>query len=217
MPDVNADFRQPAWLAPEDFAWVPSPQAGVERVMLDRVGDEVAVATSLVRYDPDSWFPAHEHAGGEEYLVLEGEFGDEHGRYPPGTYVRNPPGSRHTPFSEPGCVIWVKLRQFRPDDQEQKVVSATLEMPERAYRTRELHRFEGEVVSAVAVQRGALVRFPAVDVVQELLVIEGAVHWGGRRLDARGWVRVPAGQGIEIRAAEPSRLLHKTRPDFALS
>jgi anti-sigma factor ChrR (cupin superfamily) len=216
LPDINADFREPAWLAPNEFQWVASPQGGVERVMLDRVGDEVAVATSLVRYAPDSWFPAHEHALGEEYLVLEGEFGDEHGRYPPGTYVRNPPGSRHTPFSEPGCVIWVKLRQFRPDDQTQKVETATLDMPERAYRIRELHRFEGEVVSALAVQRDAVVRFPAIDDVQELFVMEGSVLWGGRRLDARGWIRVPAGQGIEIRATAPSRLLHKVRPEFAL-
>jgi len=216
MPDVNADFRQPAWLAPEKFDWVPSPQGGVERVMLDRVGDEVAVATSLVRYAPDSSFPAHEHALGEEYLVLEGEFGDEHGRYPPGTYVRNPPGSRHTPFSEPGCVIWVKLRQFRPEDQAQIVARVDVEMPERAYRIRELHRFEGEVVSAVAVQEDALLRFQPLDEVQELLVIDGAVHWEGERLGARGWIRVPAGQGIEIRAAQPSRLLHKVRPAFAL-
>lgn len=216
MPDINADFREPAWLAPEDFQWVTSPQGGVERVMLDRVGDEVAVATSLVRYAPDSWFPAHEHALGEEYLVLEGEFGDEHGRYPPGTYVRNPPGSRHTPFSEPGCVIWVKLRQFRPDDQAQKVEVATVGMPKRAYRLRELHRFQGEVVSAVAVQRDAVVRFPALDDVQELLVMEGSVLWDGRRFDARGWIRVPAGREIEIRATAPSRLLHKVRPQFAL-
>jgi len=216
VPDINADFRRPAWLAPADFDWVPSPQGGVERVMLDRVGDEVAVATSLVRYAPNSSFPAHEHALGEEYLVLEGEFGDEHGRYPPGTYVRNPPGSRHTPFSEPGCVIWVKLRQFRSDDQTQKVVNATVAMPERAYRVRELHRFQSEVVSAVAVQRHVLVQFPPLDDVQELFVMEGSVLWDGRRLDPRGWIRVPARQGIKIRAAAPSRLLHKVRPGFAL-
>ena len=108
--EIRADLTLPACQHPEDWTWVDSPQPGVARVMLDRVGDEVAVATSIVRYQPGSRFPAHLHARGEEFIVLEGEFADEHGRYPAGSYVRNPPGSRHAPFSDPGCMIWVKLR-----------------------------------------------------------------------------------------------------------
>jgi len=85
--------------------------------MLDRIGDEVARATSIVRYAPHSRFAPHTHGGGEEFLVLDGVFQDEHGDYPTGTYVRNPPTSRHTPGSEPGCTIFVKLLQFDPDDR----------------------------------------------------------------------------------------------------
>jgi hypothetical protein len=85
--------------------------------MLDRIGDEVARATSIVRYAPHSRFAQHIHGGGEEFLVLDGVFQDEHGDYPAGTYVRNPPTSSHTPRSEPGCTIFVKLWQFDPDDQ----------------------------------------------------------------------------------------------------
>ena len=87
--------------------------------MLDRIGDEVARATSIVRYAPHSHFSAHTHGGGEEFLVLDGVFQDEHGDYPAGFYVRNPPGSSHTPGSEPGCTILVKLWQFDPDDRTQ--------------------------------------------------------------------------------------------------
>lgn len=216
MPDVRADFHQAVSLAPADFQWVSSPQAGVERVMLDRVGDEVAVATSLVRYAPGSRFPAHEHGLGEEYLVLEGEFGDEHGRYGPDTYVRNPPGSRHTPFSEPGCVIWVKLRQFHPDDQWQLVTDVALPMPPDGYSLRKLHEFQGEVVTTVAAQGTSTVTFPALDRVQEVLIIDGAVRWRERTLNAWGWLRVPAGEALEFDALVPSRLLHKSRPAFAL-
>jgi hypothetical protein len=61
--------------------------------MLDRIGDEVARATSIVRYAPASHFSPHVHDGGEEFLVLEGTFQDEHGDYPVGSYVRNPPTS----------------------------------------------------------------------------------------------------------------------------
>ncbi|MEQ8860115.1 MAG: cupin domain-containing protein [Pseudomonadales bacterium] len=216
MPDVNADFGQAACLAPEEFRWVPSPQPEVVRVMLDRVGDEVAVATSLVRYAPGSRFPAHEHALGEEYLVLEGEFGDEHGRYLPGTYVRNPPGSRHTPFSDPGCVIWVKLRQFYPEDQRQMVEAIDLPVPARASTVRELHRFRDEAVSVAAAQTDAVLVFPACGQIQELFVIYGAVRWADRTLGARGWLRVPAGEPIRVTALEPTRLLHKIRPAIAV-
>jgi hypothetical protein len=85
--------------------------------MLDRIGDEVARATSIVRYAPHSHFAPHTHGGGEEFLVLEGVFQDEHGDYPTGTYVRNPPTSSHTPGSEPGCTIFVKFWQFDPEDR----------------------------------------------------------------------------------------------------
>jgi anti-sigma factor ChrR (cupin superfamily) len=93
---------------------VASPQAGVERVMLDRVGEEKARATSLVRYAPRSEFPPHAHPGGEEILVLEGVFEDEHGAYPAGTWMRSPHLSTHHPFSTNGCTIWVKTGHLAP-------------------------------------------------------------------------------------------------------
>ncbi|HET6158645.1 MAG TPA: cupin domain-containing protein [Dongiaceae bacterium] len=115
--ELNADFSQRAAIHAARLPWVPSPIAGIERRMLDRIGDEVARATSIVRYAPNSHFSPHTHGGGEEFLVLEGVFQDEHGDYPAGSYVRNPPTSRHTPGSEAGCVIFVKLWQFDPDDR----------------------------------------------------------------------------------------------------
>ena len=99
---------------------------GVERMMLDRIGDEVARATSFVRYAPNSTFSRHTHGGGEEFLVLEGEFGDEHGSYPVGTYVRNPIGTAHSPqVGEQGCLIFVKLCQFEEGDQAQLVIDTS--------------------------------------------------------------------------------------------
>jgi anti-sigma factor ChrR (cupin superfamily) len=69
--------------------------------MLERVGDEVAKATSIVRYRPGLKFPVHTHEFGEEMLVLEGIFINEISDYPAGTYIMNPPGSSHSPWSEP--------------------------------------------------------------------------------------------------------------------
>ena len=115
---INADFSQRVVVRPDDYHWVDSPMPGVERMMLDRIGDEVARATSLVRYAPNSEFSSHVHGGGEEFLVLEGEFADEHQKYPVGTYVRNPIGTEHKPqIGEQGCTIFVKLHQFDAADQ----------------------------------------------------------------------------------------------------
>jgi len=122
---VNADFTQRVVIATDTLPWIPSPQAGIERRLLDRIGGEVARATSLVRYAPNSAFPAHEHGLGEEFFVLSGVFSDEHGDYGEGTYVRNPPRSRHTPRTAPGCTIFVKLRQMRPTETMRIVIDTT--------------------------------------------------------------------------------------------
>ncbi len=116
---INADFSEKAIVRPGDAEWVPSPLPGVERQMLDRIGGEVARATTIVRYAAGSTFDPHTHGGGEEFLVLEGVFSDEHGDYPAGTYVRNPIGTAHKPFSKQGCTILVKLHQFADDDRHQ--------------------------------------------------------------------------------------------------
>ena len=113
---INADFTRRALLASENYQWVSSPQNGVERVMLDRVGAEKARATSIVRYAPDSYFPHHLHPGGEEILVLSGTFSADNIDYPAGWYLRNPPNSGHQPYSKEGAVIFVKLWQMLAEE-----------------------------------------------------------------------------------------------------
>ena len=113
---INADFTRRALLASENYQWVSSPQNGVERVMLDRVGAEKARATSIVRYAPDSYFPHHMHPGGEEILVLSGTFSADNIDYPAGWYLRNPPNSGHQPYSKEGAVIFVKLWQMPAEE-----------------------------------------------------------------------------------------------------
>lgn len=123
--ELRADFSRREVVRPEDEAWRASPMPGVDRRMLDRIGDEVARATTIVRYAPNSSFSAHAHDGGEEFLVLEGTFADEHGRHSKGTYVRNPVGTSHTPeVGDDGCTILVKLHQFSAEDQARTVVDS---------------------------------------------------------------------------------------------
>ncbi|PMR67281.1 cupin domain-containing protein [Halomonas heilongjiangensis] len=210
---LNADFSRRAVVTPEAYRWVDSPTPGVERMMLDRIGEEVARATSLVRYAPNSTFPSHEHGGGEEILVLEGEFADEHGRYPAGSYLRNPIGTAHAPrVGAEGALLFVKLHQFSPDDTERKVVdtrSADWQPGQQeGLEVMPLHDFEGE---QVALERWA----PNVRLAPreyrggaEVLVLEGAFHDEHGRYPAGSWLRTPHGSRHTPRTGADGALVY---------
>ena len=170
--------------------------------MLDRIGDEVARATSIVRYAPRSRFSAHTHGGGEEFLVLEGVFQDDHGDYPAGYYVRNPPTSRHTPGSEAGCVIFVKLWQFAPDDRTQVRIDTRQRpfLPERpGVELQALFRNEREDVRLERWAPDARVEQRAEDGI-ELLVLDGRFHEGAEEFTAQSWLRLPPGSILRAEA-----------------
>jgi anti-sigma factor ChrR (cupin superfamily) len=123
---LHTDFKIKVTVNTESVAWAASPVKDVDRKMLERDGAEVARATSLVRYAPNSRFTTHQHDLGEEFFVLDGVFQDELGQYPAGTYVKNPTGSSHTPFTETGCTLFVKLRYQDPSDDERVVIDTEL-------------------------------------------------------------------------------------------
>jgi hypothetical protein len=209
---INADFQHPACVAAEEQTWIPSPQAGVERVMLDRIGEEKARATSLVRYAPRSKFAPHAHPGGEEILVLDGVFSADDEDFPGGTYLRNPPGSAHRPCSVEGARIFVKLWQMHPAQGAEVRVD-----------TRDPRRWEARAQRAVcplyddAFESVCLLRLvPGQQVLDgvvegaEMLVLGGDLRWQGRRLAAGSWLRLPAGEHVEpIVGAEGASLYLK--------
>ena len=120
---LNADWSKRCAIQSHDLPWLASPSPLVRRRLLERDGGEVARATSVVRYAPGARFSAHPHDQGEEIFVLEGTFSDESGHHGPGTYLKNPPGSSHAPYSEAGCTIFVKLRYQDLTDTERVVVN----------------------------------------------------------------------------------------------
>lgn len=197
---INADFSRRAALASKDQQWIASPQAGVERVMLDRVGDERARATSIVRYAAGARFPHHQHPGGEEILVLSGTFSDEDGHYPAGWYLRNPPGSGHRPFSEEGAVIFVKLWQMPPDETRCVRIDTNDSGSWRPADGREicpLFSAEEEQVCLLRLAGGQTV-FPDPIGSAELLVLAGELRAGEQSYDRGSWVRLPAGEYPEF-------------------
>ena len=193
---LNADFSKRVVIRPDDYQWVDSPMPGVERMMLDRIGDEVARATSLVRYAPGSTFSEHVHSGGEEFFVLEGEFGDEHHSYPTGTYVRNPIGTSHTPkVGEQGCIILVKLQQFAADDRAQIVTHTNRArwspglVP--GLTVLGLHEFAGEHVALVRWAPGTSFNPHKHWGGEEVFVIEGVFFDEHGEYPAGSWIRSP--------------------------
>ena len=202
--EINADFDRRVVVHGADLEWVPSPQAGVERRMLDRIGDEVARATSIVRYEPGSHFSAHVHEGGEEFLVLDGVFQDEQGDFPAGSYVRNPPQSRHTPASKPGCVILVKLWQFDPDDRTHVRINinkmASLPAHDRpGVEILPLFRDSREDVRIETWAPNQDVELQPEGGI-ELFVLAGGFEEGGEGFDEHGWLRLPIDAPLRARA-----------------
>jgi len=214
--DVNANFDQRVVVHSEQIDWVDSPIAGVQRRMLDRIGDEVARATSIVKYDPGSQFSPHVHTGGEEFIVLDGVFQDEHGDFPAGSYIRNPPQSRHTPGSEPGCVIFVKLWQFDPADRvhvrmryDHMGSLASHDRPgvlitplyEDDRETVQLERWSAGTQVSMGVPEGG-----------EYLVLDGGFNESGDQLIKHSWLRLPIGGHLNaVAGAAGAKVWVKTR------
>lgn len=111
---LRSDLSVPYVVDSNSIPFVDSPVKGVQRRMLDRTGNEVARATTIVRYAPFARFSRHKHTGGEEFVVLEGIFSDElSGDHGPMSYCRHGIDTEHEPWTgEQGALLLVKLRQM---------------------------------------------------------------------------------------------------------
>ncbi len=193
---INSDFKQRVVIYPDDYQWVESPMEGVERMMLDRIGDEVARATSIVRYKPFSEFLTHTHSGGEEFFVLEGVFSDEHQSYKKGMYVRNPIGSSHTPkVGKEGATIFVKLQQFSEADKQHKAIDTGtqpwLQGLVDGLTVMPLHEFGGEHVALVKWAPNTLFNSHKHWGGEEILVLEGTFYDEYGIYPKGSWLRSP--------------------------
>lgn len=212
---INADFDERVVLHGAEMEWIETRMKGVKRRMLDRVGAESGRATSIVSYDPNSKFAAHVHTGGEEFIVLDGVFQDEHGDFPVGSYIRNPPESSHTPGSDEGCMIFVKLWQFDKSDRTEVKVNydqlvSTKDADRPGVSVTPLHKDQYEEVrmeewaadtSVVVEDEGGI----------EILVIDGSFEESGDQLKKLSWLRMPIGSTVKAKAgSQGARVWIKT-------
>lgn len=194
---INADLQQRVVVDSTAIPWLPSPLPGVERRPLERMGAESGRATSIVRYAPGSSFKPHAHPQGEEILVLEGVFADEHGRYPAGTWLKNPPGSSHAPSSPEGCLLFVKLCHLTAADTNTCVIDTRL----GEWRPGLVEGLQVLPLDSVGTTHTSLVRWAAGTRFtphrhmggEEILVLEGVFQDEFGNYPAGTWIRSPHG------------------------
>ena len=197
----NSDLSNRVVLNTSEEIWKSSPSDGVNRLYLDRADfSEYTSATSIVKFEKGSSFPSHTHPNGEEFYVLDGTFSDENGHYPKGTYVRNPHGTCHNPYSKEGCKIFVKLRQFQKDDSA-RIVKSVIE-PWEIYNDEvtylKLHEFRNEIVYIAEFKPRSKIILPFKNKGgEEILVLSGAIHDKENNFAAITWIRDPKSCFIE--------------------
>jgi anti-sigma factor ChrR (cupin superfamily) len=206
MEPINGDLTVRASADTSRMQWSPSPSRTVWRKRVHRVGPaETGQVTSVVRYDAGATFPSHDHPDGEEILVLEGVFSDEHGDWPAGTYLLNPEGFRHAPFSREGCVLFVKLRQFAGRDREHVVLQTHsmdwLPTEAAGVDVKPLYRQQG-FSDDVCLERwrpGTSLDAMAYPGGAEIFVLRGDLADETGRFGTGAWLRLPAGAAHEPR------------------
>ncbi|NKB35102.1 MAG: cupin [Pseudomonadales bacterium] len=202
---LNMDFSQRVVVSTDALEWQQSSKEGVWRKPLAREEAERGHATSIVKYEPGASFSEHGHPLGEEILVLEGTFSDETGDYSAGTYFRNPEGFRHTPFSEAGCIILVKLHQFQEQDTSHVQVEldkAEWEHTENGLQILLLHEFNNEKVALIRWPAGLQIPLHSHDGGEEVFVMQGKFSDEHGKYPVGTWVRLPNGSEHSPRADE---------------
>lgn len=191
---INMDFSERVVIDSNSLDWQASPKPGVWRKPLAREDAERGHATSIVRYEPGAKFSEHGHPLGEEILVLSGTFSDETGDYDEGTYFRNPEGFRHSPFSEKGCEILVKLHQFAGGDESHVCIDTNKAswLPGQGnLKVLALHQFESESVALVHWPKGEQFHRHVHMGGEEIFVISGELIDEHGRYPAGTWIRSP--------------------------
>jgi len=213
-PEIHADFSKSLVVDTASMEWQTSPATGVWRKRLELIGTDNPRLTTIVRFEPGSHFDEHGHPGGEEFLVLSGVFSDASGNFPASTYVRNPAGWVHAPWTDEGCELFVKLCQFQAKDKERVVMNTH----NASWRTADhdalsvlpLHDFRDETVALYnldAGTRGVVMDYPGG---AEIFVLQGSFEDEMNGYPQGSWLRLPRGSRRVLSSAQGCSFYCKT-------
>jgi anti-sigma factor ChrR (cupin superfamily) len=92
--------------------WQPLAEPGVSGIYIKvlRFDEETRRApTFLLKFEAGATYPAHNHPGGEEIFVIEGDIklGKDH--LHKGDYLYTAPDGKHAVWSQNGCVVLLKV------------------------------------------------------------------------------------------------------------
>lgn len=231
MSALNGDLSQFVVMRTAEMPWSASPSGTVWRKRLHRVGpEESGQVTTVVRFEPGATFASHDHPDGEEILVLDGVFSDEQGDFGKGSYLLNPEGFRHAPFSREGCILFVKLRQYPGRNRPERHLDTAgipWETQGPGVRSQALFNDEGFPDSTWLEEwHGGHVREFSGEGGVEIFLIEGTAECREGLFGPGDWLRFPAGRAVEISARTAVRayvkrgfydLLDKRLTDFGAS
>jgi anti-sigma factor ChrR (cupin superfamily) len=214
---LNGDMSKRIALRTSEMDWQPSPSGSVWRKRLHLVGGaESGQVTSVVRYEKGAMFAEHDHPEGEEILVLDGVFSDEHGDWPAGTYLLNPEGFRHAPFSEPGCLLFVKLRQYAGAVRHHITLctrDVAWQPADRSGAEEKILYAHPDFSDAMRLERwapGTATEVPNRTEGAEVFVLEGSLEHDSESYDPLSWLRFPVGEVHHLATREGCVLYIKT-------
>lgn len=195
---INYDIGKKAVVHGNRAKWRRNPDGMSESLYFDLVNGEKPVATLLTRLRKRALLPAEVLSGGKEMLVLEGDFQDERGDYPIGSYMRFPPGSKQESYSDSGGLLFVKTWQFSRRDRTYVNIDA-YGQAKKTYRTRpgvQIQQLYGDCREDVRIEHWDANHH--IEVKQcnglEVLVLSGSCFEPSTGYEKYSWVRMPPNQ-----------------------
>lgn len=197
-----------------DTTTLPAPVSGVANVgrrMIECGATPLRRTTSITHYAPGEEMPSPPSAGGEELLVLQGEFSDEKVHYSAGMYLRNVASVRRRTTS--GCVLFEKVGHLGEDDRAPLMIDTRSSV----WQPGMYEGLQNLLLAAVGTERTVLVRWAAGTqipphthaTVEETLVIEGELQDEFGAYPAGTWFRVPQGSTHAPRSRHGALILIK--------
>lgn len=94
--------------------WQPLPEPGISGVFVKILQFDKETRRSptfLLKFEAGAGYPAHNHPGGEEIYVVEGDIKLGKAHLQTGDYLYTAPDGKHSARSEKGCILLVRTPQ----------------------------------------------------------------------------------------------------------